>query len=75
MVENEVGAGGWDELARRLRADKSLIGGGRDCTPDPAAGGRECQQGFLGSRQKTAERASGGVQAADSRQAHSRPVR
>ena len=63
-----VQVGGWDELVR-LRADKqSLIGGGRTVASCRGEGSAS-QQGFLGSRQKTAERAS---EAADSRH---RPVR
>ena len=52
MAKNKVGAGGRDELVRRLRADKRLIGRGRDCAPDPAAGGGSASRAFSGLAKK-----------------------
>ena len=52
MAKNQVGAGGRDELVRRLRADKRLIGRGRDCAPDPAAGGGSASRAFSGLAKK-----------------------
>ena len=41
-----------DELVSRSRADKRLIGGGRDCTRDPAAGGGSASRAFSGLAKK-----------------------